>query len=215
MAKLWSAFYDEVITDLPGTPPQTLVSNAIRNSTIEFCDRSFVYRIDHVAISAVATVAEYAWAPGANLKVVRPELVWYDKKPLIPKTLDEIGGLYPYWPDQTGTPIYFIQEKIEQLILIPKPTASLTNAIRAKVSIKPARAATDIIDEIWEKYLECIAYGAKYRLLSMNKKPWTDLQMAGVFKTMYEDHIAKARLDTFKGRVKSRNNQNLGFRRFL
>ena len=214
MAKTWAKWRDEVMPDVPGCTAST-ADNAIKNAAIEFCDRSFVYLVDHDPIDAVEDIGEYTWAPGADLKVVRAELVWYDKKPLIPKTRDEIAAMNPYWPDWEGIPLYFIQEKLEKLIVVPRPTAALEDAIRAKVSVKPSRSATSIDDAIWEKYLEEIASGAKAKLFAMKRKPWSDGTLATFHKQAFDDAIAKARLAAFHGHVRSRNNQNRNFRRFM
>lgn len=215
MAKVWADFLDEVLPEMKGTPPQALVTNAIKNAAVEFCERSFVYRVDHPTVTSVDSTGEYDWAPGAGLKVVRAEAVWYEKKELTPKTVDELRAMHVYWPDWEGVPLYFVQERVEELILVPKPTDGVADAIRAKVSVKPARAATGIDDAIWEKYLEPIASGAKGRLFAMKDKPWTDGTLAAYHKGLFESAIDAARLAAFKGHVRSRNNQSLNRRRFL
>lgn len=203
MAKTWEKWFDDVLPDVPGCP-QAVAKNAIKHAAIEFCDRSFVFHVDHAAIDAVAAQREYTWSPGANLKVVRPELVWYEKKQLTPVTRDELNDIYEYWPDESGTPVYFVQEKLEKLILVPKPEASSTGAIIAKVSIKPARSATDIDDAIHEKYLEDITHGAKWRLFAMKKKPWSDPTLATAHKAMFDEAIGRAKVAAHKGHVRSR-----------
>lgn len=203
MAKTWEKFYDEVLPDVPGCG-QALAKNAIKQAVIKFCERSFVYQVDHPAINAVADQGEYDWAPGANLKVVRPERVWYDKVQLTPKTRDDLDGIYAYWPDESGTPLYFVQEKLEKLILVPRPSAALASGILAKISVKPAQAATDIDDAIWEKYLEAIASGAKARLFAMKKKPWTDATLAAYHGGIFNEEIAQARLAAHRGHTRAR-----------
>jgi len=203
MAKTWDKFYDDLLTDVPGCP-QPLAKNAVKQAAIEFCERSFVYQVDHAPIDAVADQGEYTFAPGANLKVVRPERVWYDKKTLTAKTPQEIDLLYAYWPDESGTPLYFVQERLEKLILVPKPSAALVGAIIAKVSVKPARAATDIDDALWEKYLEIITSGAKARLFAMKKKPWTDTTLSGYHSDIYDNGIAKAKVAATRGHGRAR-----------
>lgn len=214
MAKTWAKWFDEVLPDVPGCP-QNVAQNAIKNAAIEFCDRSFVYIIDHPAISAAEDTGEYSWSPGSGLKVVRPEHVWYDGKLLIPKTRDEVAAANPYWPTWEGTPLYFLQEKLEKLIVVPRPTAALADAIVAKVAVRPSRDAASIDDAIWEKYLEEIASGAKARLFAMKHKPWSDGQLATFHKQAFDDAISRARLVAFHSHVRSRNNQNRNYRRFM
>jgi len=134
-----------------------------------------------------------------GLKVVRPERVWYDKKPLTPLARRDLDALYAYWPGQEGTPSYFVQEKLEKLILVPKPSAALVGGILAKVSARPARSATGVDDELWEKYLEVIASGAKAKLFAMKKKPWTDSALANYHRQLFEDGIARAKIAATRG----------------
>jgi len=203
MPSVWSVFLPQILVEVPGVS-NPLGEQAVRDAVIEFCDRSYVYHVDHPAIDALSAQGEYAWNPGTGLKVVRPEVVWYEKKQLTPVTRDELAELYQYWPDETGTPIYFVQEKLEKLILVPKPEAASTGAIIAKVSVKPSRAAADVDDAIYEKYLEDIAHGAKWRLFAMVKKPWADPNLASAHKQMFDDAIGRAKVAAFKGHVRSR-----------
>lgn len=215
MAKVWADFLDEILPEMRGTPPQSLVTNAVRNAAIEFCERSYVLRMDHPAISAAADTGEYTWSPGTGLKVVRAEEVWYDGKPLTPITVDDLKDLNEHWTSWEGTPLYFVQERVEMLTIVPYPADSLADAIEAKVSVKPSRSATGIDDAIWEKYLEVIASGAKARLFAMSGKPWTNEKLAVYHKGMFDDGIDKARLAAFKGHVRSRNQRGRNFRRFV
>lgn len=203
MSKTWAKFYDEVLPEVPGCP-QNMAGNAIRNAAIEFCERTFVYQIDHPPIDSVQDVGEYDYAPGAGLAIVRPESVWYDKKPLTFKTRDQIDRMYEYWPDESGTPLYFLQEKVEKLILVPKPSVALVSAIRMKVSVRPTRSATDIDDAIHENYIEAIASGAKARLFLMKKKPWTDNQLGVFHNQAFDEAIAKTRLAAARGHTRAR-----------
>lgn len=212
--KAWSDWYNDVLPDVPGCP-ELIAANAIKLAAIEFCERSFVYLVDHAPIDATDGTGEYDWAPDGSAKVVRPETVWYDKKELTPVTRDQLADMHAYWPDWEGTPLYFVQEQLEKLIVVPKPDADLSDGIRAKVSIRPSQSAGGIHAFIWEKYLEPIASGAKARLFAMKRKPWTDGALASYHKGVFDDAIDKARLASFKGHVRSRNNQNRNFRRFM
>lgn len=214
MAKAWSDWFDEVLPDVPGCP-QNVASNAIKNAAIEFCERGLAYIVDHPAVDGVADQSTYDWNPGAGLRIVRPETVWYDKKELTPKTRDELAAMYAYWPDEVGTPVYFVQDGLEQFILVPKPEADLVGAVRAKVTVRPDRTATTIDDAIWENYLEQIAYGAKAKLLKMQRKPWTNYPLGNEYLAKFNDAIDAVRLDSFKGFTRARNNRTRGYRRFM
>lgn len=214
MATAWSALTPRILIETPRCSIP-LAEQSVLDAAIDFCDRSFIYQIDHAAIDGVANTGEYAWAPGTNLKVVRPEVVWYDKKPLTPKTRDELATLYAYWPDQVGTPLYFVQEKLEKLILVPKPAANLTGGILAKVSVRPSRNATDIDDAIYDRYMDAIVNGAKARLFWMEGQAWSNAEKAAACQGLFEAAADRARLAMFKGMGRARNNQTRGYKRFM
>lgn len=191
MSKTWAKFRDEVMPEIPGASA-AMVDYAIRKAAIAFCERSRAYRIDHTPIDAVAGTAAYSWNPGTNLVVVRPEIAWYDGKQLEAKGSKELDGLYEKWPLETGTPLYYLSERADQLILVPYPSANLTGGITAKVSVTPANDATDIIDWIWQEYVEEIGTGAKALLMHMDKKPWSNQAKAEEYEERFSIAIGKA-----------------------
>ncbi len=210
----WSAWFDEVLPHVPGCP-QPVATHAIRNAAIQFCEDSRVWQIDHPLIDSVADTAEYTLAPGDGKKVVRLEMVWYEGNPLDPITTADLEALYTGWTVETGEPKYFLQERLEALVLVPYPSAAVTDAIKAKVSVKPSRAATVIDDVIHERYLEQIGRGARSRLHLMQRKPWTDVNLGSALAQQFEDDIAAARFAAFKGHTRARNRSTRGHRRFV
>jgi hypothetical protein len=234
----WSNWFDEVLPEVPGCP-QPVAINAIRNATIAFCYDSRVLLLNHPLMDAVANQATYPWMPDGNqvaestdpiwathpwapgysqtaqLKVVRAEQVWFEGRELFPTTSDDLEERFVCWPQEVGTPQFFLQDQIAALRIVPRPQASAASAIRARVSVTPSRASLGVTDMVRERYLEPIAMGAKARLMLMQRKPWSNPQMGAALMVQFEDEIAKARLAAFKGWVRSRNNSNRGYRRFV
>lgn len=210
----WSSWFDEVLPDVPGCSA-ALAANAIRNATIQFCEEARVLVVDHPLMSAVANQPSYTWAPGAGLKVVRAEQVWFLGRELPPITSDDLETRYASWTTESGLPEFHLQDQIEALRLVPYPLEAATDAIRARVSVRPSRAAAGVDDTVRERYLEEIARGAKARLMLMSRKPWTDQNLGAAMMGQFEDDIAKARLAAFKGWSRARNNSNRGYRRFV
>lgn len=202
MATLWSVFTPRVLLDVPRCPSIT-AEDAVRDAAIDFCKRTRVLRIDHTPIDAVATQATYSWAPGADLKVIRAEEVWFEKKKLDPILPGDLSVMYDYWPDETGVPAYYLQESEETLLLVPKPESDLSLAIRAKVSVRPTVASTDIDDAIYDKYVEEIVWGAKARLFIMRQEAWYDAALAQHFRERFEVACAGHNINVEKGRTRS------------
>lgn len=169
-----------------------MAEQAVRDAAIEFCSRARVLSVDHSPISTVAGTATYSWSPGTDLVVVDPERVWYEKVELTPVTKDQLASMYPYWPDEQGEPRWFTQENRTSFILIPKPSASVTDAIRAKVFVAPSRSANEVADELFERYAEAIAAGAKARLFSMRAQHWYSPDLAIYNRGQFEAAIGQA-----------------------
>lgn len=186
----WDAFTPQILLETPRCSAP-MAEQVVRDTVIEFCRRTRVLKQDHTPISALALTGSYAWAPGASLKVVRAEEVWYDKKKLDVASAEAVSAMYDYWPDEEGTPLYYLQEVVETLVIVPKPTDALADAIRAKVSVRPSRAATSIDDTIYDKYLEEIVWGAKAKLFAMREEYWHDPNLAAYNKRMFDQCVAR------------------------
>ena len=172
----YNSWYNEVLPEVPGCALPAIAENAIRNAAIEFCERSHFHIYNHPAINAVAATATYAFVPPANTLVVKVLQAFYNKKEIFPMTPDELDSMYTTtdWRDRTGTPFYFTQDDELNIRLVPYPNASLTGALKLRVSLKPTRASTTIEARIYEEYLEAIKAGALFRLKSQTSKPYSD-----------------------------------------
>jgi hypothetical protein len=203
MEKTWAKWYDEVLSDVAGCS-QPLAKNAIRNAAIEFCDRTWVYRVEMGPLAAEANVPDYTLEPPSNTAVVKVHRLWYDKREIFPKTPEELAALFAHWPSAVGTPLYFTHRSPDVLLLVPMPEASLQDAITGELAIKPTRASTGISADIHEKYLEDIAYGAKARLFAMSRKPWSDKQLSAYHQGMFDECVGKAKVQATKGHTRGR-----------
>ncbi len=195
--KTYESWFDEVLPDVPGVT-QAIAKNAIRNAAIEFCDRSKVWVVDHDPMPAVANQGTYPFEPPSGAVVAMIKTAWFNGQKLTPRTAAQLDKEFVKWPAKVGIPSRYLQENTEELILVPMPSANLANAIEAKVALKPSRSSAGIERWIFEKYLEEIAHGAKGKLFSMQKKPWSDSQLAVFHLGQFEDGIHKAKLAAAK-----------------
>jgi len=131
--------------------------------------------------------------------VARVQQVWLDKKPLLPKTRNELSDLYGDYMRADGPPVYFVQDTPGKLIVVPTPTGpSSGDGLTAKVVIAPTRAAVGIETEIFNRYHDQISRGAKARLFGIAKKPWTDFDKSIEQKAMFEDAISEAKTNVIR-----------------
>lgn len=203
----YTNLYDEVLPDVPGVPVNVAL-HAIRNACIKFCERSKIWVVDHDPVAAIANESVYQFEPPNGAVVCDVSTVRFDGVDIDPTTQLDLRNEYRNWPSLTGTPLRYLQENTEELILFPKPNASLANALTMKVALKPTRKSTGIEGWIIEKYQEELAHGAKAKLFAMQKKPWSSGDLAGYHAGMFESAIAAAKLSVAKslGRARLRTN---------
>jgi hypothetical protein len=202
MAKTWDEFTSRFLSEVPRCS-QPLAEQKVLDAAIEFCRRTHILKVQHTPISAVAAQREYDWAPGSNLKVVRPEQVFYNGVQIDPATEDDLAALYTNWNTETGTPKFYLQQVLEKLILCPIPDEDLADAITALVSVRPSLDATDIDDAIFDKYVEEIAWGAKARLFAMPNTDWFSPDGAAYNKRLFESCIARVAVLVDKGHTRA------------
>lgn len=159
---------------------------AIRQAAIQFCERTRLWR-EEDAFNAIA---------GDDVLIVPPmgaELIDFDKvhfgagDPLKPKTTGWLDDNLRGWRtnDVPGSPRYVTQITRNTLVLVPGATGS------AKVSLwlKPSNECVDVPAFLPRQFRECIAHGALARILAIPNQPYTDLQMAGTYLTLFSGKL--------------------------
>jgi hypothetical protein len=195
---LYTTLYDEVLPEFPALV-QAMALNAIKQAAIEFCDRAWVWVVDQGPIAVAPQANTYDWEPPTGTEAARPIRVWLNKMPLTPKTAGELSELYGDYMQALGNPSFFVQDRPDQLIIVPAPTMIPAVGITAKLAVRPTQAATGLETWIMNKYRDAIAHGAKARLFRIPKKPWTDAAAAQGYHSMFEAAVAKAQLDAVRG----------------
>lgn len=204
-------WYDEVLPYVPGCL-EAIALNAIQQAATEFCERTWAMNGDHDPISSVADQASYDYVPPANKLVVKVLEAWYSDEPITPKAPDQLRSIYGRkWQEQTGLPMYYTSTEPRSIILVPYPAEAVTDALTMRVAFKPTPGATTIDTQIWEEYHEEIAAGARYRLMLMPKKPYTNVQQAAIEKARYDDGIAEVKHRVQRGFNRSRSNTRAHF----
>lgn len=203
MATTWDAFTPRLFAEMPRLS-SFMAEDAVRDAVIEFCRKTRVLKQDHADIDSVANQASYSWAPGANLKVVRAEEIWYDARKLTAATAEDVSQIYGEkdWRDERGTPLYYLQEALESFILVPCPDSGITGAIKAKVSVRPSETAVSIDDALYDKYFEEILHGAKSRLFALSAQNWFNPDKAKYHRAEFDAAISRVSVMVDKGHTK-------------
>jgi len=195
---LFTTLYDEVLTEVAGVT-QPVALNAIKQAAIEFCDRAWVWIVDQGPIPVAALANTFDWEPPSGTEAVRPMQVWLDKRPLVPKTANELSELYGDFMQAEGSPACFVQNRPDQLIVVPKPVNVQPGEITAKLAVKPTQAATGMESVILSKFRDAICHGAKARLYRMPRKPWSNGPSATYYQGMFDNTVSTGQVAVIRG----------------
>jgi len=199
-----SNFYPFVLPEVPGCPEPT-VDTATLSALIDFCEKSLVVQRDLDPVTVVKGIVDYDLEPPTNQLVSKILRVWYKGKELSPTAPDSISAPEVYNRLFEGAnvgrsdPRVYLQKNDVSVSLYPIPKDTVANALTVRVALKPTRAAETIEDVLFQDYAETIAHGAKYRLLSMANKPWTNGPGASASFAAYNTGINTARQRASRG----------------
>jgi hypothetical protein len=178
-----------------------VVLDAIKQAAIEFCERTFVWQYNVPAIDVVAGTNTYLIATPPETKSVGVIAAYYDQSLLIPKSPDELADIYRMgdWQQVSGGPQYITRIIKPELILVPNPSVSNPGFLHIKTAIAPTRDSTGLSSEIFEQYVEAIAWGARSRLLAQPRQDYSD--KAGSIEAIkfFDYEINRCRMQTDKG----------------
>lgn len=175
-----TAWIEHVAADVPGVGPD-LLTDAVRDALIEFCERSRAYRYDVPAIDVVGLTATYTPTLPDGTRLWDVISAKHNGKTLDPTTKPWLDAHINRWGEAntTGVPGYYLLTNDRQSVrLVKTPADSLDDGLELELALKPTRAATSVPDFILEDHKYCIQDGAKWKLFSMQKKPWTSPQLA-------------------------------------
>ncbi len=148
---------------LPSLPAcsQPLAELHLRDVLRDFCEFTHILQETLEPMDAVAGQAEYPLDLPAGCDLCLIQQVWWQNRPLaIVRSVQPWGGM-------SGTPDAIAQGPDNACVLNRTPANDLQQAIRLRVSLKPARNANRIPDVLLRDYGYIIGQGAIYRLLQI------------------------------------------------
>lgn len=187
----YTDYLPEILPKVKGCPEQVAV-NAVRNALIELCRRAPVWRYEHDPLSSMANEGVYDFEPPPGAEVVQVLQAWYDGVPLTPATEDELHVVYADFRTVDGTPKYYTQDDETAVILVPRPSAAVVDAIKMVVQLKPTIASTSADSRLYNRYREQVAHGALARLYDMDGETWANADKADRNLTLFENDIVTA-----------------------
>ena len=210
----YEKFLPEVMQFLPDVP-EHIATNAIKNTCIDFCEKTRYWQIDIDPIDIIAQQSTYVVPTPADTKQVGIVVAYYQTNLLVPQPPDTLANIYRLgdWRELNGSPQYITQLIKPEVIVVPKPAFNVPGALKLRVAIAPTRASTEVSSEIFENWLMEIADGAKAILYATPGQPYADKNAAKECQMRYRAAIANARISIDKGLT--RNSTRAEFQRFV
>ena len=204
----YEEFLPEVRSEVPECP-EVVCINAIRDTVIDFCQKTTVWRYDVDSITVASDVADYEIDIDDYIKVAGLNWAYLidangEESYLTVTSEDSLDNGGPrsvsLWRTKTGTPthIYLKDPRTVRLVYIPEAAFSLYLG----AWVKPSRNSYEVPEFIYEKYLEAIAAGAKARILNMPTRPWYSPAAAGLEEAEYEARRSSALIDATKSHTR-------------
>lgn len=176
--------------------PEIQILDAILHAGIEFCRRTKIAQdtVDLATVVAqpaydLSTLLATGFEPNEILAVKRE-----GSEALEPSSQFDV--LAEYDIADTGTPRdYYLKDR--ELVLVPVPEAVET--LQVTLTVRPSESATTLPDELYRRFREEIAAGAKSRLMLQAAQPWANAQAGALHKFTYDAAINAENVRHAKG----------------
>lgn len=201
MSVSYEKFFPEIMPFFPAIP-ELVITNAVRNACIEFCDRTDWLVYTPVAYDVIAYQSEYDLTLDVptDTTVARVQSAWCNTLQLVPKTEDELRQIYNLdWRAQVGRPAFFTQYEPTTMIVVPMPTLAVSQGISVSLIVRPTRDSTTVDSSLYERWLDVIAAGAKSRLYEIPGIASENPQLAAQAKALFSMGCDKAITERTRG----------------
>jgi hypothetical protein len=193
--KAWSAFYPDVLPELPGAP-LPMVDHWLRNAAIEFCERTKVLVADLDLIDVVAAQQAYELPMPSGTDLVEITGAWFSGVKITPKSPAYLDAQRENWNAETGTPEHYTQQGADAVLLVPIPAVDSVAALKIKAAVKPSATATGVDDWFYAQFRKALAAGCRAGMMAMPNVKWANPDRvalnAGIFEAAVTDATGAA-----------------------
>ncbi|MFG1462115.1 hypothetical protein V5F77_04375 [Xanthobacter sp. DSM 24535] len=185
--------------------PEPLAEASIRNSAIEFCERTRCWRLLDDTVIDADTPDVIAVSTPAGSALHRIETAWFDGRKIDPASFASVPQDDD---DQRGSPRTYSQSNFGELRLFPRPDAG---KLRLSLFLKPDRASDEVPDFLHQQFGQEIAYGALVQILLTPSQPFSDPQMAAYYKSRFDAACDKNFAISITGQQRARPRTRASF----
>ena len=192
-----TSFLPRVRLEIVGCIDAIIVSY-LRDSMIEFCDKSWYWQETLPTINVIAGTALYLIPAPADALISDIISVRHNDIKVSPTNEDAMDDLSSAWRSQTGAQaIAWIASERNLVTLYPIP--SVAGTLKVKAALKPSQTATTIPDQIFNHYLDPVAAGAKWKLMAMPGMEWSNPSLSLYYRDIYMRGISDAKMSAIRG----------------
>jgi hypothetical protein len=208
-----SEFSEYVRPDVSGCP-EDIIERAVRDSMIEFCESTTIWRDDTLLLNTVVGLNTYELDVGREVFVMDVLNLFYLGEELKPTTAECLDKVSRAWRTTVGTPTKFVVIDHEVVQLDRLPSVATVAALTGTLICKPTRSATQVPSWLFENYVEAIAKGACSRLLKMKDKKWSNYEVGHQKYKEFLADVTDTKSFAEKGMLR-KNNQRVNPRRIV
>lgn len=143
----------------------------------------------------------------SGMAFVKGLSAWLNDAPIDPIPQDDLdnefnnttfGWVGVNWRTDVSLPTryYFPDDSTVGLAMPPNAAGNL----RILAALKPSRSSTVFPTWIFERHIDAVAHGAKAKVMSIPKKPYSDPQMGVYHMGMFDGLVADARIQAARSR---------------
>ena len=189
-----SAFYPRILPYLPNCP-EPLVDQVLVNAAIEFAEASLTLRQNLDSFNTVVGKVDYDLDPPTrNHDINRVMGVTLNGKELRPGLFEAIRNDLP---TATAIPRGFYTDRTDNTFTLRlSPPPDKVYSVTVAVALRPARNATQLVDDLFNIWIDPIVAGAIARAMQIPDQPFTNLPRA-------QELLASAAQQTVSSRIES------------
>lgn len=171
----------KLAASVPGCPAPT-IQQYVRDTAIEVCEKTLVWRYKQDPIRLSPGVYEYEYETPVGTEVVAVIHSTVNGTPLTPLVEEDLHRLYPDWPSldatKRSTPRHMAQFDPDHFLLAPVPDAAQNYDVDMVLALRPTPDAVEMDKTAFDEVEMLILHGTLQHLLVLPNKSWTDRELA-------------------------------------
>lgn len=186
-----------VMVDVPGCP-LPIAQMALMRAAITLCSETDAWQEVQDPIQLIDGETSYQVDAPSGAELRRVLSVWTPSGELKAIPSGQVSDILPNWQSATGSePMFYVGvQGSPEIHIYPRPynMAAGGVAITVKASYKPKLSSTTLPDSLVSENFEALLAGTKANLMITPGRAWSNPQLAGFYKTEFENAIVDVRI---------------------